>query len=478
MTIQNGLDIPVINKEEIAEHRQKSINLAVKYLSEDRRVIVIDGLNPEDNAMIQALYSRDPKSVLKHFEKLRKDGTKQIMGTFYVGYGHGSIGQCGYTTICLENVSMLVAKAFQDSALYDGQESSTRYLNMSLQATKNPEGTERGESLQKESMAFYEKVLAELVPDLKLRFPKPKCDKTEPDEIAKFDLNYEKGIKVKAFDIARGFLPAGVTTYLSWTTSLQHAKNRLDILRMHPVLEVSEIADQVLVALKETYPDSFGHKEYHDQVAYNAKCAKEFTYFDLPYQPFTVLKNTLDVTDLEKYRGPLENRPQYSLLPWLINECGQIRVTFPIDFGSFRDMQRHRPWVLKMPLLHTQHGFFPWYMEQLPQSLREEAEKHLWLFKKKLGKLLMSISREEAQNYIPMGYTVQTETTGGLPEYVYVCELRTQQTVHPTFRIPEQQMATYLKDWFRENGFKLSLHVDMNPDAFSMKRGTQDITKK
>lgn len=463
--------------EAIEEHRKNSIRYAVKYISTDQRVIVVDGLNPEDNAMIQALYSRAPQSILGHLEKLKKDGTKQIMGVYYVGYNHGSIGQCGFTTICLEGVSMLVAKAFQDSSLYNGQESSTRYLNMTLQATKNPANTEFGETLQKDSMAFYEKVLAELIPDLKLRFPKPECIHTEANLVKKFDLDYEKSIKAKAFDIARGFLPAGVTTYLSWTTSLQHAKQRLDILRHHHVQEVADVAEQVLQAMKETYPDSFGHKERPDNARYDALLASKLGYHDLPYQPFCVLKNTFDRNELRLYSEFLEDRPEYSDLPWVMNECGQLRVTFPIDFASFRDMQRHRPWVLKMPLLTTRYGFFSWYLEQLPNVLRNEAEAHLTTLEWRLQ--LLDVTPEELQNYIPMGYTVQTETTGTLPQYVYVCELRTKQTVHPTFRIPEQQLAEYLQQWFqKEVGFKLALYVDMNPDAFSLRRGTQDIVLK
>jgi thymidylate synthase ThyX len=466
-----------LNWQAIANLRKKSIRYAVKYISKDQRVIVVDGLNPEDNAMIQALYSRDPKSVLAHIEKLKKDGTKTVMGTYYVGYNHGSIGQCGFFTINLEGVSMLVAKAFQNSSLYNGQESSTRYLNMTLQATKNPANTEAGEQLQKRSMAFYEKVLADLIPHLKQRFPKPKCVETDEKLIKKFDSEYEKSIKAKAFDIARGFLPAGVTTYLSWTTSLQHAKQRIDILRNHHVQEVAEVAEQVFQAMKETYPDSFGHKEYPATNAYNALIASKLSYHDLPYQPFTVLKNAFDVDDLKSYSEIVKSRPEYSELPWEMNECGQMRVTFPIDFGSFRDIQRHRPWVLKMPLLTADHGFFPWYMNQLPTVLRNESKAYLREYEKDVKK--MDVTPVELQNYILMGYTVQAETTGSFPQYVYVCELRTKQTVHPTLRIPEQQIATYLRNWFKkELGFTLPLYPDMTEDAFSLRRGKQDITLK
>jgi len=35
--------------------------------------------------MLQALYSRDPKSVLRHLEKLKKEGSGKVMGLFMWG---------------------------------------------------------------------------------------------------------------------------------------------------------------------------------------------------------------------------------------------------------------------------------------------------------------------------------------------------------------------------------------------------------
>jgi hypothetical protein len=94
--------------------------------------------SPEPLAMLQALYSRDPRSVLDHIDRVHKVGAEKFMGSFYVGYGHKSIGDCGTTTIFIEQVSMLCAKAFQDWPLYNGQEASTRYLDMSKQEVLNP----------------------------------------------------------------------------------------------------------------------------------------------------------------------------------------------------------------------------------------------------------------------------------------------------------------------------------------------------
>src|SRR3954470_22058500 len=79
------------------------------------QIFTIDDVPPEDLAMLQALYSRSPASVTTHLDKVRSSGSSKFMSQYYVGYGHASIGDCGFTTVFIENYSMLAAKAIQDN---------------------------------------------------------------------------------------------------------------------------------------------------------------------------------------------------------------------------------------------------------------------------------------------------------------------------------------------------------------------------
>ena len=78
------------------------------------KIFVYDEFNPVDTAMMQALYSRSAESVVAHAEKVKASGSGKFMEKFYVGYGHASIADCGSTTIFIEDVSMLVAKAIEE----------------------------------------------------------------------------------------------------------------------------------------------------------------------------------------------------------------------------------------------------------------------------------------------------------------------------------------------------------------------------
>ena len=212
----------------------------------------MDDLHPEDNAMLQALYSRSPRSVVDHLDKVKGADSGTFMEKFYVGYGHLSIADCGSTTIYIENVSMLAAKAFQDWPLYSGQEASTRYLDYSEQEIINPLNSAEGKEIQQTWMDFYYQSKAPLIEELKKRYPIKEGEK---------EALYDKAIAARSFDILRGFLPAGCSTYLSWHTNLRQAHEKLALLSHHPLLEIRELAEKVRATLQTKYKNSFSHKK-------------------------------------------------------------------------------------------------------------------------------------------------------------------------------------------------------------------------
>ncbi len=433
--------------------------------TKQREILILDEYGPEATAMMQALYSRDPKSVVVHIEDVKKKGHENFMSKFYVGYGHKSIGDCGSTTICIENVSMLVAKAIQDWPLYSGQEASTRYLDMSKQEVLNPLGREAGRAIQNRWMQFYEKVLAELIATLPERFP-IKDGEDEKD--------YRKAIKAKAFDIARGFLPAGVTTYVSWHTNLRQAHDHLKEMRHHPLEEVREVANATLQQLKEKYPSSFNYEINEKDEEYLKNAMNAVSYYHVekgenyPFQG----RHALLPSMLTHYADTLISRPKRSELPKQLRACGNFYFEFLLDFGSFRDLQRQRSMIQPMPLLTNYYGFEKWYLDQLPDDLRIEAEQVIKEQKIAIESLLCS--KEDMQYYIAMGNRVLCVIQSTLPAAVYIAELRSGQLVHPTLRKIAQSMGRVIKEAIPD----IALYCDMEPDAFSIKRGKQDIVKK
>lgn len=424
-------------------------------------------IDPEAEAMLQALHSRSIGGIKSHLEVLKARGAEKFMSTYYVGYGHKSIGDCGSCTIFVEGVSMLAAKAVQDWALYSGQEASTRYIDFATQPFVDPIGTEESKRMLEELRAFYVRGLTELVPDLKLRYPR---GENEDEKV------YDKAINARAFDILRGFLPAGATTNLAWHSNLRQVADKLIELRHHPLAEVREIADATEKAVLEAYPNSFATKHYEATEKYTGGQMEDY-YFVAPvgYSHFRLAKDSVDIELLNNYRNMLSTRPAKTELPRRIAECGTVRFDFLLDFGSFRDLQRQRSVTQRMPLLTTEHGMHEWYLAELTPELRATAAAMLDRHAEMLNGFICSA--EEKQYLTPMGYLLPNRLTGNLAALVYVVELRSTRFVHPTLRVIAQKMGHELLERFGSS-HGLVLHIDDTEDRFDVGRGNHDIVKK
>jgi thymidylate synthase ThyX len=423
-------------------------------------------IGPESEAMLQALHSRSIGGIASHLKVLADKGPGKFLSTYYVGYGHKSIGDCGTATIFIEGVSMLAAKAIQDWPLYSGQEASTRYIDFAKQNFIDPLGTKASSTILENWRKFYLKGLKELDGFLKDKFP---MGETENEKI------YTKAINARAFDIMRGFLPSGSSTNLAWHTNFRQAADHVMRLRHHSLKEVRQIAETIEDTLKEAYPSSFGHERFETTEKFNEEWMRENYYYEEKRpKDFELSKNLVDKKALTKYKPTLKARPVKTELPKELSECGTLQFKFLLDFGSFRDIQRHRAVIQRMPLVVMNHAFAKWYLEELPDKLRSEAERFIAKQESLINKL--KCSPEERQYYIAMGYRLPNRITGSLPALVYLAELRATRFVHPTLRKRAIEIAQTLKKEFAKEG--LVIHLDSDPDRFDVKRGEHDIIEK
>ena len=423
----------------------------------------IDG---QAEAMLQALHSRSTGGIKSHLKTLEEKGAENFMERFYVGYGHKSIGDCGSATVFVEGISMLAAKAIQDWRLYSGQEASTRYVDFSEQKFLNPSGTKEGEEILENWRKFYLDSQEPVREHLKKQFPK------KDNEDQKI---YDKAITARAFDITRSFLPAGATTNVAWRMNFRQVADELMLLRHHPLEEIRDIAEKTEAALRDMYPSSFCQERFSNTEEYNKKWMQgKYYYKNDSLRDFTLLYDNVDRKMLSEYKNVLESRPMKTELPTAIGECGVVGYEFLLDFGSFRDLQRHRAIVQRMPLLNMDHGFNEWYLKSLPDDLREKTEEFIKSQEEKIKKL--GVSEEEMQYYVAMGYKVPCRLAGDLKALVYLVELRSTRFVHPTLVEQILKMIKSLKELFSKDG--LVLHLDEEPNRFDIRRGQQDITEK
>lgn len=429
----------------------------------NQEIIITEIENPEDEAMAQALYSRSSASITEHIEKIKIKGSGKFMESYYIGYGHGSIGDCGTVTIYIENVSILAAKAIQDWPLYSGQETSTRYIDMAAQPLVDPLQTDLSKKTLDQWMQFYTEAQAETHEHLKTIYLRKEGEEEKM---------YEKAIKARVFDTLRAFLPAGICTQLSWHTSLRQAAEKLALLRHHPLPEVRDIALNIHTQLKEKFPSSFSHKTYPTQEVYNARMVELYTYYHNENCPEFAFSSSIDPKTLEPYSEAFTTRPIKTNLPYVIESLGDCQCDFLLDYGSSRDAQRHRNGVFRMPLLTTTLGFHQWYLDELSTETRQKAEE---LIKEQITRI-SDLKTDPAllQYYIPLGFLVSCQTYYSLRQMVYVTELRADKTVHPTYRKVAHNMHSALKTYFP----LITLHTDIDPSDWDVRRGKQDITPR
>lgn len=423
----------------------------------------IDG---QAEAMLQALHSRSTGGISAHLKVLEEKGAENFMEKFYVGYGHKSIGDCGSVTVFIEGVSMLAAKAVQDWRLYSGQEASTRYVDFSNQKFFDPTHSKEGEEILEGWRNFYLEAQSPVQEHLKKQFPK---QEGEDQKI------YDKAIIARAFDITRAFLPAGATTNVAWRMNFRQFADELMLLRHHPLAEVRDIAEKTEEVLKETYANSFGQERFPDTEKYNADWMKNLYYYENNNaKDFELLYDSVDRKMLATYENVLKNRPMKTELPTAIGECGVVAYEFLLDFGSFRDLQRHRALVQRMPLLVRSHGFNEWYLNALPEDLKIKTKEFIKVQSERIEKL--NISKEEEQYFNAMGYLIPCRLSGDLKALVYLAELRSTRFVHGTLVTQMLKMIKSMKELFEKDG--LVLHLDNEPNRFDIRRGEQDIMEK
>jgi len=446
-----------------------SLNHVVENLNyKDSYILVLDTgavIDSQAEAMLQALHSRSTGGIKHHLEILKKKGAKNFMKKFYVGYGHKSIGDCGSATVFVEGVSILAGKAVHDWRLYSGQVASTRYINFSEQAFLNPAKTEAGEEIQEAWRTFYLEALEPTQVFLKKKHP---IQEGENPKV------YEKAIAARSFDICRGFLPAGVSINVAIHMNLRQYADLMMVLRHHPLAEARDIAEKLEKALNKMYPESFGHQKYEKTEAYNQEVMENYYYENPNCQDFAMTFDGVNRDILKDYKNLLEHRPPKTEFPQFLSDCGTLNYEFLMDYGTFRDIHRHRALVQRMPLVTGDHGFEDWYIDSLPPELQVKARDLCKLQEERIAKL--GVDKYEAQYYYAMGYRISCRISGDIKALTYMGELRATRFVHPTLVKRATQILDNLEEMFGEYG--LVIHRDDEPNRFDVRRGEHDIVMK
>ena len=451
------------------------------------KIHLLSGLNdPEVVAMLQALYSRSHKSITERInphEALNPDKIKTLKNSlkkYYIGYNHDSIGNCGWITLFIEQVSLLAAKAIENHPLFNGQESSTRYINYDRKdGFLNPnENNIPGLLCFNRLMQTYRFVVMTLKKELQNQYPKPE---------GMSDSQYTNAILSSSVDLARGYLPAGTKTQLSWTGHIQAIREHCKELLNHPLDEVKQLALQILTKCNTNYPSAFPDSDLSQQddsikQYRQLKHLKErtlgYNLTAIEKQEVRVYFDRFGLSYLELFVNELKQQPKHEKLPSYLELLGPITARFYLDFGSFRDLQRHRKANIPIPEFRINTGMNAYYPMTIASLLTtpEDFDTFCYLnleVDQCVNKMAAVLDNNSAQYFYPLGWDVPVVCTASLAQWAYMLELRTSKSVHATLRTVMQKIAKEI-----ERVLEINLRYDNTPSQpIWFPRGLQTITK-
>ncbi len=447
--------------------------------------------DPEARAMLAGFYSRSTESVLTKIENKSIQEIKESLKKYAIGYGHKSLLDMANTPLMfIEGVSILASKALEFFKLGNYQETSTRYLDFSKQEFYDPliTKTDISSYLIQQWLNIYSFCQLIIRKELERKFPK-EIFKQQQGELFS-ERVYQNTLNAKVFDITRSLLPAAMKTNVGISLTLSSAKEWLGLLIQHPLPEVRYLADLIFIQLHETFPYSFDSLvQFYQKSKLLPEAAKHEFYFynddtfvvDETKISCFILLEAIDSFSDEEYKiwsllCERKNPDTFFQFPSFLAKLGSIKIEFTLDYGSWRDLQRHRNVLYNQSSILTggiENFAFEEYFDCLDnKELKKYLELAIFKQFEAIRKLknAFELSEEEYQYLYPLGTKVNCQLVCSLPELVYILELRSSPSVHYTLRQRIQEIYSKLPK-------VLKTFVALNKESsfFDLKRGTEDI---
>ena len=432
-------------------------------------------LTPELLAASGARYSRNNEGLESILSRIdHRDLDKSVDAIFkMVDYGHQSIADMVPVAMFIDGISLWLAYYLWTlSPLAGGQESSTRYLKMSVQGLIPPEALgippgQTGEWSRVMGRCFqsYQAALAAWenlsqthpavmgIPRWLLDDPEPAAQK----KVARMRRNF-------AFDRARYFLPVAAATNVMMLMSARAWVNLCQYLLSHALPEARRLGEMVRAELALSAPRLIKHahrSEPHErtlEVEFAALVERARLQAPLPAEgneppdqpavPFLSVLMPPDVT-ARQIAGDLTCHPnRYAPVG---NGLQRTSVRFgwsAVSFAEIRDLNRHRSGTKYCPQAPV--GFYCALdqvngeaTEATQATLREEA---------KVGSAAIAAARELLRAAEPtyiywslLGAQYPFEHTTTADKFIYEAELRTGLGAH--FRYA-QHLRDALSLWY------------------------------
>ncbi|MFA6447810.1 MAG: FAD-dependent thymidylate synthase [Patescibacteria group bacterium] len=439
---------------------------------------------PEQLAVAIAKCSRSSTPFDQNIDEVSLEKAAEFHEKWVVGYGHGSVAEHAVASIAFQNIPQPIVKILEDSRLGSFTEKSSRYQVFTRDRVDIPKTLKESsfgpqvEELFDNLFKLYEECYALLQPMMQARSPKA------PDMP---DGAWNAVIKAMCCDRARYLLPAASLAHMGmtanariWESTIKKLLSSQDPIARQVGEEVKAVLrgfaqiDRDQALLHFPFPTLLKYADASDYLsalpAKMAAVAKEILPDKQPLearqgvscvyddnlaelhiatallsryakisavQALEMVKgdkqvaNTVITAALED-RGPHEAPPREFEHAWFAHEV-------VMDYGSWRDIQRHRICTQTNQPLGTELGY------EMPDEIVEIGKvkeyEQVMNQARDLNRAILEAGMEaEAEYVVPMAYRRRLLVAWNMRELFHFIELRSGKKGHPSYRRIAQEI--------------------------------------
>jgi thymidylate synthase ThyX len=393
-------------------------------------------LPPAVQATVLAKYSRSPLSARAIVSSLTPEDADKFQEKWVIDFNHSSVAELAVVPICFEGVSIVASKFLESWQRPGYSEKSTRYQVFSRDSFVTPPGAP--ETMKKFAARFYD-AYDSLYPKVLKRVAEITGKSPE-----------DRTVKARAFDNVRYLLPAGTGTNLAWVGFARDARYMISAARGHRNPEIRMLGDLAAQAIGEMCPvfvKKADADSFEPPISGLGNLSPKFDISNPNWYVDLHRKHLLPEAQLvqKAFESTIAERHAMSWSAWSKWMEGRgaravpkvfrtFRMSFDImmDYGAFRDLQRHRRCEQYPEPLHPNYGFL------VPDDIAgSELEAEYRAAMKSVHAYdddAVVHDPDLMQYMVPLGYLHRSIFDMDAQEIYYVTELRTQPQGHISYR--------------------------------------------
>ncbi len=461
----------------------------------DRPVFALRHLPEEVIAVLFAYYSRSRGRLRRNLLKLITEGDLDLIGPqpamsaerdelnqaqekarqfhekWVVGYGHASVAEHAVVHLAIEQVSIVASKVLEDMRLASYTEKSTRYVAFDTKSYYAPPELRHtgADAIYHDTaqmlLTTYTYLLPRLIEAIQQDWPRaPK----------QTERRYQSACRAKALDVLRYLLPASTWTNLGMTINGRALEHLLTKMLSHPLQEVQHLGTMIKEEARQVIPTLLKYAERNAYMVETASAMRTLSEACLgPDRPqeeeSTVhLVHAPEEAEVALVAAILYG---YSHHPWAqvlarartLSEAHKTQVideylrrrgphdpplralehltyTFEIfvDYGAYRDIQRHRLATQTRQLPSPRHGY------SMPEAFaRYDLQDVFETCMTRAAAAYHHLDQVQphlAPYILPLAYRCRVLITWNLREIYHFVQLRSAKQGHTSYRCIAQHV--------------------------------------